>query len=191
MKLGVEALKSRELMFELSHAERLKIIRILEKEPMRLSHLSKKLSITTAEVSRHLDRLGKVGLVEKKENKYQITTFTKPILVQLDGLDFLCQNNDYFLTHDLGVLPNEYLCLDIISRGKIVAGMLEVASRVKELSEDAHEFIYIMSDQVMRGLIKENLKKADEGVQIRAIYPKTEEIPAEYKKHKNIEIKLV
>jgi predicted transcriptional regulator len=45
------------LLFELSSTDRLDILMLLKKTPMKLSHISSKLDFTVQETSRHITRL--------------------------------------------------------------------------------------------------------------------------------------
>lgn len=176
-------MESHELMFELSHPERLNILHMLEKEPMRLSQVSKKLEITTAEVSRHLDRLSKARLIERdSESNYNVTSLAAIILSQASSLDFLLSNVDFFLNHDLTEIPMHLHMFTSMALGEFKEGTLEISSMIKETSVEAQEFVHVISDEVMRGMVEIDCKKIDEGVIIKKIYPKGGDIPSEYEK---------
>ena len=65
-----------ELMFELSHADRLIALKLLREDPMRLSKISEALDVTSAEGFRQVERLTRAELIEKKANNhYHITSF--------------------------------------------------------------------------------------------------------------------
>ncbi len=187
-------MESHKLMFELSHPERLKILQILRKKPMRLSHLSKELDVTTAEVSRHLDRLGKARLIDRDSNSnYNLTPFALIILSEVSNFDFILKNIDFFMTHDLSTFPGYLLWFNSAAEGEIVQGTLEISTRIKEFSIEAKEYIHVISDQVMRGLIELDCKQNDKGVKLKKIYPKDADIPREYKKRldDNFEIRTL
>ncbi|MEE9151320.1 MAG: winged helix-turn-helix domain-containing protein [Thermoplasmata archaeon] len=174
-------METHNLMFELSHPERLKILRILKKKPMRLSHISKKLDVTTAEVSRHLERLGNARLIEKdSESNYNITPFATIILFEVSNFDFLIKNIDYFLSHILSSIPEHLYWFNSMAKGGFSKGTLETSSMIKEVSVNAKKFIYVISDEIMRGLVDIDCKKNDEGVVFKKIYPKNAQIPPEY-----------
>lgn len=168
-------------MFELSHPERLKILNMLKEKPMRLSHLSKKLDITTAEVSRHLDRLGNARLIERdSESSYNLTTFATITLTEVSNFDFLLKNVDYFLNHDLSQLPDHLHWFNSMAKGGFSSGTLETSSAIKEASVNAKKYVYVMSDEMMRALVPIDCKKNDEGVVFKKIYPKDIQLPPEY-----------
>jgi predicted transcriptional regulator len=170
-------------MFELSHQERLNILGLLKEEPHRLSHMSKKLGITTAEVSRHLDRLGRAGLIERDgENNYYLTPFAIIVLLEVSKFDFLTQHMEYFLTHDITIIPEHLLWLTSIAKGEFINGTLEISSMIKDTSLNARRYINVISTEIMRGIIELDCTKHDEGVVFRKIYPAGEDLPPEYEK---------
>ena len=63
-----------EVMFEFSNETRVKILYILLEGAQRLSDISKHLEVTTAEVSRHLSRLLRAGIIKKRDNNYRAKT---------------------------------------------------------------------------------------------------------------------
>ncbi|UCF08041.1 MAG: ArsR family transcriptional regulator, partial [Thermoplasmata archaeon] len=154
----------------------------LREEPMRLSALSKKLEITTAEVSRHLDRLSKAKLIDRdSDSNYSITPFSAIIIGEIAKLEFLTKNIDFFLAHDLSHLPEHLHWLDSMAKGSFTSGTLETSSIIKEASINAEEYIHVISVEVMRGLVELDSKKNDEGVVIKKIYPEDADIPKEYR----------
>lgn len=173
-------MKDHELMFELSHPERIRILNTLKDKPMRMSHLSKELKLTTAEVSRHLERLRKVQLIEKKASEYHLTMLGGMTMHELSNMGYLIKNSNYFLEHDLNVFPENILCLEILSRATIVEGTMEIISLIRNITEEAKEYVYIMSDQPLKTIVDETCKKADEDVEIKIIYGEDVEIPEKY-----------
>jgi len=174
-------MESHGLMFELSHPERLHILHLLERKPMRLSQISKKLKITTAEVSRHLDRLSKARLIDRdSESSYFITPFSAIILGEVTRFDFITRNLDFFLNHDLSQIPGHLHWLDSMAQGQFTQGTLETSSLIKDISVNAQEFIDVISAEVMRGMVEIDCGRHDDGMTIKKIYPEDAEIPDQY-----------
>jgi predicted transcriptional regulator len=168
-------------MFELSHPERLKILHILDEKPMRLSHISKELDITTAEVSRHLDRLGNARLIERDpDSNYNLTPFAIIVLSEMANFDFLIENVEYFLSHDMVSIPDHLHWYNAMSKGEFRGGTLEISSMIKETSANAKKYVYVMSEEVMRVLVELDCQKHDSGVIFKKIYPKGTDFPPEY-----------
>ncbi len=187
-------MKAHELMFELSHPIRLETLRILNKEPQRLTDISNVLDLTSAEISRHLGRLSKVQLISKNgEGRYNLTTFGDIILNEISSFNFLTGHQQFFSTHDLSVIPDELRWLNSISKCEFVEGTLEIMSLVEDLTKNAARYIRLISDQPMRALVEANLQKAKNGVDIKLIYPQGTDLPDLLQKKKGmpIEIKFV
>jgi predicted transcriptional regulator len=183
MTIGIEKMESTSLMFELSHQERLKMLNMLKDNPMRLSELSKKLDVTTAEVSRHMERLVKARLVDKNgDNYYRLTSFAYMILTEFSNIEYLTQNIDFFLHHNLNSLPPELQWFAAMADGEFVEGALEVTSQIWEHNVRAKKYVYVMSDQIMRAMVDITCEKIDSGVNVRKIYRNDSEIPSEYLK---------
>ncbi len=193
MKKGDDHLENYELMFELSHPERLRILETLKNKPMRMSHLSKELKLTTAEVSRHLERLRNVQLIEKKASEYHISTLGNMIIHELLNLGYLIDNREYFLGHDLSVFPEDILCLETLSRATIVQGTMKIVNLIRDITEEAENFVYILSDQPLKTAVDVNCKKAEEGLKVKIIYEESVEIPEKYlvRKGKFIELRTI
>jgi predicted transcriptional regulator len=178
---GVFKLESTHLMFELSHPERLKILSKLREKHMRLSELSKSMAVTTAEVSRHTERLVKAKLVEKNgDNYYRLTPFAFMILTEYSNIEYLTQNLDFFMHHNLTTLPRELHWFTAMADGELVEGALEVTSQIWDHNVGAKKFIYVISDQIMRAMVDITCKKIDSGVVVKKIYSSDAKIPSEY-----------
>jgi predicted transcriptional regulator len=178
---GAIKMESTSLMFELSHPERLRMLDMLREKSRRLSELSKEMNITTAEVSRHIERLIKAKLIEKNHgNYYKITRFASMILSEYSNIDFLTKNVDFFLNHNLGVIPQELQWLNSMAEGEFIEGALEITSLMWDYNKGAKNYIYEISDQVMRAMVDITSKKIDEGVIVKKIYPKDAQLPPEY-----------
>ena len=175
-------MESHGLMFELSHPERLHILHLLEKKPMRLSQISKMLKITTAEVSRHLDRLSKAKLIDRdSESSFYITHFSSIILAEIARFDFMTGNIDFFLNHDLSLIPGHLHWFGSMATGEFTKGTLETSSLIKDISVNAEDYIFVISAEVMRGMVDIDCRRYDEGVIFKKIYPEDAEIPEEYR----------
>ena len=99
-----------DLMFEISNEDRFSILLRLEEGAMNVTGLARELGLTTQETSRHLSRLGDVSLTSKDaEGMFTVTSFGGLTLRLLHGLKFVSKHEDYFTTHNLGNLPNEFV----------------------------------------------------------------------------------
>ena len=109
-KVGVVLEKPCKLMFELSSSERVNLLLKLQKQKMKLSHISEKLDMTITETSRHLQRLSEAKLIQKDVNGlYGLTHFGNLALALISGICCISKNTQYFSEHDLSHLPSEFI----------------------------------------------------------------------------------
>ena len=98
------------LLFELSNEDRLRILIQLEREPMNVTKLSKELSLSIQECSRHVSRLDEVGLTKKDvDGNLHLTPYGELSLRQLQGQMFTAKHREYFTSHTLARLPSEFV----------------------------------------------------------------------------------
>ena len=94
------------LLFELSSIDRLDILMLLKKNPLKLSHISNKLDFTVQETSRNVTRLSEAGLTRKDaDGGFHLTPYGEEALNLLSGFKFLYKNREYFMTHTLSLFP--------------------------------------------------------------------------------------
>ena len=177
-------------MFELSHEVRVFILKQLSHKAMRLSELSSMLEITTAEVSRHLDRLSKTKLIEKKpDNHYYITNYGTMLLYGYKSSLFLIDNDSFFMRHQLN-LPSVLMSYGPLTKGTISRGTLNNTTLINESSKNADMYIHVMSEEGMPTLTDLDIERAEPGIEVKKIYPQSKKIPQEYKGSK-VEIRTL
>ena len=99
-----------DVMFEASNEERVNIMRVLKEEETSFSELSRRLGITTQEVSRHFNRLFEAGLATRNTDGHPcLTPYGLLVLRQLDSVMFTSENREYFERHNAGGLPSKFL----------------------------------------------------------------------------------
>ena len=99
-----------DVMFEASNEERVNIMRVLKKEETSFSELSRRLGITTQEVSRHFNRLFEAGLATRNTDGHPcLTTYGLLVHRQLDSVNFTTENREYFEDHDASGLSSKFL----------------------------------------------------------------------------------
>ena len=86
------------LLFELSSTDRLDILFLLRKTPLKLSHISKKLDFTVQETSRNITRLSEAKMIRKEvDGAFYLTPYGEEALNLLSGFKFLFKNIFYKL----------------------------------------------------------------------------------------------
>jgi predicted transcriptional regulator len=186
-----------DLLFELSSEERMNIMQSLLQENLKLSHVSKKLDMTVTEASRHLQRLSDVQLVHREvDGRFSPTKYGELAIMLLSNLNFISENRQYFLEHDVSNLPYEFSN----RLGELVSSTYEndsvrLIARVFKILEEADEYIWAQSYQLLPNMIPLIEKKVENDVDFRGIYPTDLLIQSDLEHHirflHNIEIRIL
>lgn len=161
-----------DLLFELSNEDRLRILYQLNKEAMNVTNLSKTLSLTTQESSRHISRLGKAGLTQKDvDGFHHLTPFGELVLKQLEGLKFTSQQKDYFRSHFTMHLPQEFISrIGDLSKSKYVNDVSATFYISEKMHKEAEKYVWSITGGIAPPSILSLLKEAlERKVQIRNI----------------------
>ena len=163
------------LFFELSNEDRLSILLKLIEEPMKLTHIAKKLDLTVQETSRQLARLSKIDLVTKNQDGfYVLQPYGRDAIRLFPGYHFLTEHVDYFKSHTLGFLPEKFMGRIGELRGCIrVTALMETFSNIERLMRESEEFFWYISDE---NLIPSShyvlaLDALERGIEIKCIEP--------------------
>jgi predicted transcriptional regulator len=162
-----------DLLFELANSDRLKIMFLAEKQNLKLSHISKKLDMTVAETSRHLQRLSEARLLEKdSDGLYEITPFGKLTLSLIPSFEFISKHNDYFAAHSISSLPYEFVCrIGNLANSTFTNDVMVAFHDVETIIEEAQEYVWILSNQILMSTVPLLEKSAKRGVSLRFILP--------------------
>ena len=163
-----------KLLFELSSSERMNVMLELQKQRLKLSHVSKKLDMTVTEASRHLQRLSEAKLIQKDvEGLYGLTPFGVLTLSLLSGICFISRNRQYFLEHDLSRLPSELVeRIGEFSSASLGTGDIMTSFRLSEIMlQEASEYMWILSDQILTSTVPIIGERMKSGVEFRFIFP--------------------
>lgn len=168
-----------DLLFEVSNEDRLGILRRLEKEAKNVTGLSRELGLTTQESSRHLSRLGDVGLTSKDaEGHHHLTSYGRLILKQLQGLEFTALHRDYFKSHSLAGLPSEFASrIGELGGSNYVDEVMVTVHNVENILQEAEEYVLNINMPYIASafpLIREAYKR---GVVGRFLHTKDLKIP--------------
>lgn len=165
-----------KLLFELSSAERIKILLEFQKRNMKLSDISRKLDITVTETARHLQRLGDAKLIIKGTNGlYGLTPYGELVLAQFAGLSFVEKNRDTFLDYDTSSLPYEFVSrIGELAEGKLVTDPYTILEETARVFRDAQKFVWILSNKNLTLLAKVLAEKLNTHFDFKVILPETE-----------------
>ena len=161
------------LFFELSNEDRLRIMLELEKESLKLTHVSKKLDLTSAESHRQLSRLLETKLIVKDvEGFFRLTPFGKQALRWIPGYEFISDNRDYFQSHTLSNLPgNLLLRLGDLSGCLFSDDALVSVSNIETMMREAEEYVHTIHDQWLLSAYPLGSEAVKRGVQLRSVDP--------------------
>ncbi len=152
------------LLFELSNEDRLRMLYQVNKEAMNVTNLSKELNLTTQEASRHLSRLGDVGLTQKdSEGLYHLTFYGELVLTQTEGLTFASKYRDYFTSHLVGLLPPQSVSrIGDLAGATYTNDISDAFYKVDKVIQEAEEYIWTITDQYLMStypLLREALRR--------------------------------
>jgi predicted transcriptional regulator len=161
------------LFFELSNEDRLRIMLELEKEPLKLTHLSKKLDLTSAESHRQLSRLSGTKLIVKDvEGFFSLTPFGEQSLKWIPGYRFIYDNKEYFQSHSLSNIPHDLLLRLGDLFGCIFSdNALVSVNHFSMMIQEADEYLQIIHDQYLLSVYPMVSEAFKRGVHLRCIDP--------------------
>jgi predicted transcriptional regulator len=160
-----------KLLFELSSPERIKIMFELQKNPLKLSQISRKMDLTATEGSRHLQRLRETKLIQKNIAGYfSVSPFGELILYLLSPLDFVTKHQNYFLEYDVSPVPYEFVGrMGELNEGEFGVDILGNIEYLEQEIRKAQKFIWIQTDQVLKNLIPLVLEKIKQPFEFKYI----------------------
>jgi predicted transcriptional regulator len=163
-----------DVLFEVSNEDRYKILLQLANEPMNVTQLSKRLGLSLTETSRHLSRIGEVGLTRRDANGLNhINNFGKALLVQFKGAEFVTRHRDYFTSHTLMHLPLEFVNrIGELMNSTYTEDALVFLHSVATGIQKAEEYIMVMVDQFVMSQVPFVRKALERKVKMKTIEPK-------------------
>ena len=162
------------LLFELSSIDRLDILFLLQKSPMKLSHISKRLSFTVQETSRNMTRLSDAKIIIKDvDGLFHLTPYGQEALNLLSGFRFLFNNSDYLTAHTLDKVPDIFRAsLGILDPCEPVRDVMVSFHNVEKMISEAKEFVWILTDQILVSTIPYLIQAVESGIQFRLMMPR-------------------
>ncbi len=161
------------LFYELASESRFSILQELKTKDWKMNDLSRKLDLTTTETFRQLQRLTEANLARKQpEGTYTITEYGRLILQITSPLAFLQKNKDYFLTHDISLLPNQFVMrLDELSKVDLISGMVESTTKISTMIGKAQEYMWGISPEPLMQQLEVISKEVPKGCEYRVLSP--------------------
>ncbi|MFW9843399.1 MAG: winged helix-turn-helix domain-containing protein [Candidatus Thorarchaeota archaeon] len=162
-----------KLLFELSNEDRLRILEVLNESSTKLTPISNKLDLTVQETSRHLARMTKAGLIQKRsDGGFSITPYGQQLYNLLPSFSFLVENQEYFMTHTFSDLPLRFINrIGELAKSILTDNAIVLFQYVDGLIAQAEEYVWIMSDQALSStfpLLEESLGR---GAELKVLLP--------------------
>lgn len=151
--------------------DRKRILTEVEKEELRLNEIAKRLGMTATETLRQLQRLTEASLIQRKpEGAYMMTEYGRLILKVSSSLDFIARHKDYFLTHDVRCLPQQFLDrIGVLADATFTAETSEAMNGLVRVATDAKEFLWGMGTEGPVNVGPSISEKVSQGVTYRLI----------------------
>ncbi|TFH14639.1 hypothetical protein E4H04_09855 [Candidatus Bathyarchaeota archaeon] len=164
-----------DLLFELSNEDRLKILFELEKGPNNLTRIAKDLDFTAQGTSRNVARLVETSLIRRNpDGEYELTPYGSVSLRLLSAYEFVSRNRQYFLGHDVSVLPYEFINrLGELNASSFQEDFIANFAYSEAMMRAAEKYVYTIGEQFHVNappIIGEKIKL---GVAFRTIFPET------------------
>jgi predicted transcriptional regulator len=170
------------ILFELSNEDRFNILQELVYENFNVTNMAKRLSLTTQESSRHLNRLCEVGLIKKNiSGDYDLTIYGVLILNQISGVMFTTTNMKYFLDHKTEDLPLEFLYqLSKLSESRLVTDVMVSFAHIDRIIDESTEYIWRLTDRYNMMSLPKLEAATERGVNLRLLQSKYFQYPPEW-----------
>ena len=157
-----------DLLFEVSNEDRLRILTRLGEGPLNVTGLSRELGVTTQEASRHLSRLGDIGLTAKDPDGFhRITPYGGLTLIQIQDLDFTSRHREYFRTHVLTGLPGEFVSrMGELVGSRYLGDVMVTVHTIEKVLREAEEYLLNINAPYIAStfpLIREAYERGVEG----------------------------
>ena len=171
-----------DLFFEFSNEDRLRILRTLQHDHLTVTSLSKDLELTTQETSRHLARLGEVGLTSKNpDGTHYLTGYGELSLKQISGFKFTTAHKEYFQNHDLTKLPMEFVSrIGELENSRYVDDVMVIFHLIDQMIREAEEYVWRITDRYIITVIPAWNDALERGVVARLLEPENIVIPPEF-----------
>ncbi len=175
--IGDEELSSKKgiekLFFELASESRMDILTELKEKNWKMNDLASKLNLTTTETFRQLQRLNQAMLIQKQpDSTYAITEYGRLLLEISSPLEFLLKNKEYFLTHDVKVLPHQFVMrLGELSQSTLITGMVESTTKISQMIGDAQQYMWGISPEPLMQSFDAIAKAIPKNAQYRILSP--------------------
>ncbi|MFX0017361.1 MAG: ArsR family transcriptional regulator [Promethearchaeota archaeon] len=142
------------VLVEFTNEGRYRVFKSLYHEEKRHSQLERELKIPGPEISRHLRRLYKKGLIYKEGNVYSISGIGKIFYKILKTFEMALNYQEFFNIHDVDALPIQFIVqigkLKNLKFGNQTMNNVQIWA---DLVKNSEKFIMAISDQFQESII--------------------------------------
>ena len=160
-----------DIIFEVSHEDRHKILMCLDNSNAKLTQIAKILNLKLSEARRHLSRLTKAELVlRNSDGAYSLTNFGAQILTQVENIKFFTENREYFQSHSVKQIPYEFQSrLGDLSNSSLLMNMMRFLKEIEDVIDYSTESLSIIVDEIPFTIISSIENAIKRGVKLRII----------------------
>lgn len=178
-----EHVVSADIFVELASDTRISMLQMLQTNSCKASNISKELNLTAQEVHRNVERLTESNLITKRPDGFlTLTSYGKIIAHQLFTFSFLQKNQDYFLSHDVGHLPEKFIRrLGDLHNYHLVKGTFVLLEKWRKIKNDANEYIKVMTSETSPDFFRILVEKASKNIHVFQIHGENTIIPISLK----------
>jgi predicted transcriptional regulator len=139
-----------DLFFNLASPVRLQQLHVIRTRKVRMTDLAEMTDATVQETSRHLARMRDARIIDRdSDGLYSLTSFGRMLLSIVPSLDVLSMHRNFFLTHDLTLIPPEFVDrIGALVNAKFDGKAGLVQRRYENMISDALHYLWIMGDSV-------------------------------------------
>jgi len=162
-----------DLLFEISNEYRHQILLLLARKPLRVTDISKKLDLTSQEISRHVARLGDIGLTHKDvEGLHHLSHLGGLVIQLLEEIEFTSQHSEYLLKHALTHLPDKLVKrVGDLKDSTYIHRLMDFLQLIDRVIREAEDHVWFMVDQYPLNALDIIKEALDRGVEFRTIEP--------------------
>lgn len=141
---------------------------------MRVTELSKLMKLTTTEISRHVNRLGEIGFLQKNpDGFYDITYFGVFILLLLEEFEFASKNITYFEKHDVTQLPLRFIKrIGELSESSYINDVIRFLHHVDDIIDVSEKYVWLKVFQYPLTALNSIVESLNRGTSIKVIEKK-------------------
>ncbi|MFB3888481.1 MAG: helix-turn-helix transcriptional regulator [Candidatus Bathyarchaeia archaeon] len=162
-----------KLFFELASESRIEILRELQKENLKMQDIARRLNLTATEAFRQLERLSAALLVQRQpDGTYALTPFGRLELHLSSSMEFALKHKQYFLTHDVWRLPQQFVDrIGELSKATLNMNLVESTRKSSQIIGEAQRYMWGISPEPLPQPFDVISKQIPKGAEYKILSP--------------------